>query len=95
MDMDWQKREECAIVIADTGLSFEKGALLMERLLVFIKKYIWIFIACYLILFFVNKFITLGGQGQLLILACVATAVPILGDYLTGRVAKQEQRRAK
>lgn len=76
-------------------LSLEKGAFRMERLLIFIKKYIWIFIASYVILFLINKFIVLGGQGQLLMLACVATAVPVLGDYLTGQVAKQEQRRAK
>ena len=63
----------------------------MERLLIFIKKYIWIFIASYVILFLINKFIVLGGQGQLLMLACVATAVPVLGDYLTGQVAKQER----
>ena len=46
-----------------------------------------------LILFLLNHFITLGGHGQLLMLACVATAVPILGDLLTGQAAKQEQRR--
>ena len=76
-------------------LSLEKGAFVMDRLLIFLKKYIWIFIACYVILFFVNKFVALGGQGQLLMLAGVATAVPVLGDYLTGQAAKQEQRRAK
>lgn len=66
----------------------------MDKLLIFVKKYIWFFIACYVILFLVNHFITLGGQGQLLMLACVATAVPILGDFLTGQAAKQERRRA-
>lgn len=66
----------------------------MDKLLIFIKKYIWIFIACYVILFLVNHFITLGGHAQLLLLACVATAVPVLGDLLTGQAAKQEQRRA-
>lgn len=67
----------------------------MEKLLIFIKKYIWVFIACYVILFLVNKWINLGGQGQLLLLACVATLVPVLGDYLTGQAAREEQRRAK
>ena len=65
----------------------------MDKLLIFLKKYIWIFIACYVILFLLNHFITLGGHGQLLMLACVATAVPILGDLLTGQAAKQQQRR--
>lgn len=57
----------------------------MDKLLILMKRYIWVFIACYVVLFLLSKVFTLGGQGQLLLLAVVATLVPMLGDYFRER----------
>ena len=57
----------------------------MEKLVRFIGQYIWMFIACFVVLYLLNRVMAFGSRGQVLLLALVATLVPVAGDYLLSK----------